>query len=63
MSKGYVDEIVGGDGKRRYTLIKSDGTRENGVVIEKDYIPQQEGSKFGSKEVNGGVYLEAIIIF
>lgn len=60
MSKGYVDEIVGGDGKRRYTLIKSDGTRENGVVIEKDYIPQQEGSKFGSKEVNGGVYLEAI---
>lgn len=60
LSKGYVDEIVGGDGKRRYTLIKSDGTRENGVVIEKDYIPQQEGSKFGSKEVNGGVYLEAI---
>lgn len=59
MSKGYVDEIVGGDGKRRYTLIKSDGARENGVVIEKDYIPQQEGSKFGSKEVNGGVYLEA----
>ena len=59
MSKGYVDEIVGGDGKRRYTFIKSDGTRENGVVIEKDYIPQQEGSKFGSKEVNGGVHLEA----
>lgn len=48
----YKNEIVGGDGKRRYRLTKTDGTSESGVLIEKDYTPLQEGSLFGAEEAN-----------
>lgn len=49
----YKDEIVGGDGIRRYDLIRSDGTYvAQGVEISKAYTPEQEGSPFGATEVN-----------
>lgn len=49
----YKDEIVGGDGIRRYDLIRSDGTYvAQGVEISKAYTPEQEGSPFGATQVN-----------
>lgn len=51
-AKQYVDEIVGGDGKRRYDLVRDDGTKAlERVQIVKAYVPEQEGSYFGARDV------------
>ena len=52
MAKEYKDEIVGGDGKRRYDLVRNDGSKalEN-VQIVKAYTPEQEGSSFGAADI------------
>lgn len=52
MAKTYVDEIVGGDGKRRYDLVRDDGSKAlSGVQIVKAYVPEQEGSSFGAADI------------
>ena len=52
MAKTYVDEIVGGDGKRRYNLVRDDGSMAaQNVQIVKAYTPEQEGSTFGAVDV------------
>ena len=52
MAKVYVDEIVGGDGKRRYDLVRDDGSKAlSGVQIVKAYTPEQEGSSFGAADI------------
>lgn len=52
MAKTYVDEVVGGDGVRRYNLISSDGSAAlSNVQIVKAYTPQQEGTQFGAGDV------------
>lgn len=52
LAKEYKDEIVGGDGKRRYDLVRGDGSKalEN-VQIVKAYTPEQEGTEFGASDV------------
>ena len=52
MAKEYKDEIVGGDGKRRYDLVRGDGSKalEN-VQIVKAYTPEQQGTEFGASDV------------
>jgi len=45
LAKTYVDEIVGGDGKRKYKFIN-----DSGVEIQKDYTPAQEGTYFGAED-------------
>lgn len=53
----FVDEIVGGDGVRRYNLIKKDGTViENDVEIKKAYTPTQEGSKYGAAHASDTLF-------
>ena len=52
MAKTYVDEIVGGDGMRRYNLVRDDGSMAaQNVQIVKAYTPEQEGSTFGAVDV------------
>ena len=52
MAKQYKDEIVGGDGKRRYDLVRDDGSKAlSGVQIVKAYVPEQEGSSFGAADI------------
>lgn len=52
MAKTYVDEVVGGDGIRRYNLISSNGgTALSNVQIVKAYTPSQEGTQFGAADV------------
>ena len=52
LAKTYVDEIVGGDGKRRYNLVRDDGSMAaQNVQIVKAYTPEQEGSTFGAVDV------------
>lgn len=52
MSK-FVDEIIGGDGKRKYKIIAEDGTiLYSGVRIEKDYTPEQEGTHITAQMLN-----------
>lgn len=52
LAKTYVDEIVGGDGKRRYNLVRDDGSMAaQNVQIVKAYTPEQEGSTFGALDV------------
>ena len=47
-----MDEIVGGDGKRRYNLVRDDGSMAaQNVQIVKAYTPEQEGSTFGALDV------------
>ena len=47
-----MDEIVGGDGKRRYNLVRDDGSMAaQNVQIVKAYTPEQEGSTFGAVDV------------
>ena len=49
----FRDEIIGGDGKRRYNLIRSDGSvMAQGIEFAKAYTPEQEGSPFGAEQVN-----------
>lgn len=52
LAKTYVDEVVGGDGVRRYNLIGSDGSAAlSNVQIVKAYTPSQEGTQFGAADV------------
>lgn len=52
LAKTYVDEIVGGDGKRRYNLVRDDGSMAaQNVQIVKAYTPEQEGSTFGALDI------------
>lgn len=52
MAKTYVDEIIGGDGKRRYNLVDSDGNVViANVQIQKAYTPTQEGTAFGAEDI------------
>lgn len=50
--RNFQDEIVGGDNIRRYKLIDENGNViYSGLKIEKDYIPDQEGTTFGASDV------------
>lgn len=49
----FVNEIIGGDGKRKYKLVAEDGTvLHSGIRIEKDYTPQQEGTHITAEMLN-----------
>lgn len=49
----YVDEIVGGDGIRRYDVYGDDGTLIHPrVELRKNYVAAQEGSPWGAAEAN-----------
>lgn len=62
MSKTYVDEIIGGDGKRRYNLVDDDGNIViANVQIQKAYTPTQEGTAFGAEDIAGLVQTSNII--
>lgn len=50
--RDYQDEIVGGDGKRKYKIVDNQGKiLHSGVEIQKDYIPEQEGTTFGASDI------------
>jgi hypothetical protein len=57
----FVDEIIGGDGYRWYSLVDENGqVVEQKVRLVKNYTPVQEGSKIGAAELNQKVDMDQL---
>lgn len=54
LKEDFVDEVLSSsDPYRTYNIVSSEGdVLYNNVRLNKSYTPQQEGSKFGAKELN-----------